>query len=92
MSERTEALMRIVVGIISGLILGIWQIAVKIISIINGIYVISTNERHVGMAEFCNRWNTQAYKYIRYLTFASNERPFPFTDLGKDILPYDKKK
>jgi len=32
MSERTEALMRIVVGIISGIIMGLWKALIQIMS------------------------------------------------------------
>jgi hypothetical protein len=44
------------------------------------------------MAEFCNMWNYQGYRFIRYLSFISNERPFPFGGLGKCPDKFDPKK
>ena len=35
MSERKEALMRIVVGIVTGIVLGIWKMAIQIVAILN---------------------------------------------------------
>ena len=92
MSERGEAIVRIFVGIVSGIILGIWKIAVEILTIFHWIYVILTGERHEGIAKFSNKYCTQDYKFNRYITFATNERPFPFNESGKDILPVVMKK
>jgi len=91
-SERGEAIIRILVGIISGVILGIWKFAVGILTIFHWIYVILTGERHEGIAKFSNLYCTQHYKFSRYITFVTNERPFPFNETGKDILPVVMKK
>ena len=82
MGERLEALIRIVVGVISGIILSLWMVIVRIATFIHWIYVIFNGKRSKGLAEFCNLWNTQIYRFIRYMTFTTNERPFPFTTLG----------
>ena len=89
MSERTEALMRIVVGIISGIILGLWKLVAEIVSIIHWFYVMFAGKRSRDLAEFCNAWNTQVYRYIRYMTFSTNARPFPFSEIGVVIHPVD---
>ena len=91
MSERKEAWMRIVVGIVSGIILGLWKILVEIISIFHWFYVIFTGRRSKGIADFCNMWATQIYRFIRYMTFTTNSRPFPFSDLGKEMHPVEMK-
>lgn len=82
MSERKEAWMRILVGIISGIILGIWKFLVEVITIFHWLYTIFSGKRIKDIAEFCNIWTTQAYRFIRYMTFTTNSRPFPFSDLG----------
>ena len=92
MSERKEALMRILVAIVSGIIIGIWKILVELVSIFHWFYVLFTNKRNKGIAEFCNLWTTQAYRFIRYMMFTTNSRPFPFSDLGKILHPVDMKK
>ena len=91
MSERTEALMRIVVGIISGIILGLWKIVAEIVSIIHWFYVMFAGKRSRDLAEFCNAWNTQVYRYIRYMTFSTNARPFPFSEIGSVLHPVEIK-
>ena len=83
--------MRIVVVIVSGIILGLWKILVDIISIFHWFYVIFTGRRSKGMAEFCNVWATQIYRFIRYMSFATNSRPFPFSELGNELRPVEMK-
>ena len=91
MSERKEAWMRIVVGIISGIILGLWKVLVELISIFHWLYIIFTGRRSKDIAEFCNLWPTQAYRFLRYMTFTTNSRPFPFSDFGKVLHPVEMK-
>ena len=92
MSERKEAWMRIIVVIISGIIIGLWKLLVEAISIFHWIYVIFKGKRSKGIAEFCNLWVAQAYLFLRYATFTTNSRPFPFSGLGKVLEPVEIKK
>ncbi|NQU98639.1 DUF4389 domain-containing protein [Candidatus Woesearchaeota archaeon] len=89
MSERVEALMRIVVSIISGIILGLWKALIQIIALIHWIIAIITGKRMRDLANFCEIWNSQVYIYLRYLTFVSNKRPFPFSSLEKNISEFE---
>ncbi len=91
MSERIEALMRIVVGIVSGIILGIWKALIQILGIAHWIIVLITGERNKGIADFSETWNSQVYVFLRYMTFVTNERPFPFNPLEKNMTKFEKK-
>ncbi len=91
MSERKEAWMRIVIGIISGIILGLWKLLVEVLSIFHWFYVLFKGKRSKSLADFSNVWTTQAYRYVRYMTFTTNSRPFPFSDLGDVLHPIDIK-
>lgn len=82
-SERKEAWFRILVAIISGILLGVWKAIIIILSIINWIVVVFSGKRNKSIAEFCEYWNTETYKFIRYLTFVSNKRPFPFSSIER---------
>ena len=82
-SERKEAWFRIIVAIVTGIILSIWRALVIILSIVNWFIVVFSGKRNKGIADFCEYWNTELYRFVRYLTFVSNERPFPFSDLKK---------
>ncbi len=88
MSERKEAFMRIIVGIVTGIILGIWKAAIQIVALLNFIITIFTNQRNKDLAYFCEIWNTQMYVFLRYLNFVSNKRPFPFTSIEKNISKF----
>ena len=92
MSERKEAWMRILVGIVSGIIIGLWKAVVEIASIFHWFYVLFTGKRSKGIAEFCNLWIPNAYRFIRYMAFTTNVRPFPFNDMEKPMHPVEMKK
>ncbi|MEK6873369.1 MAG: DUF4389 domain-containing protein [Nanoarchaeota archaeon] len=82
-SERKEAWFRIIVCIISGIILGLWKVIIVVLGIINWLIAVFSGKRNKDIANFCEYWNSEAYKYIRYLTFVSNKRPFPFSEVER---------
>jgi len=81
--ERKEAWIRIIVAIVTGIILSVWKCLIGILSIVHWFIVVFTGKRKREIAEFCEYFNTTVYKLTRYLTFVSNERPFPFTKLDR---------
>ena len=89
-SERIEALMRIVVGIISGIILSLWKSLIQILGVIHWIIVIISGKRQRGIAKFSEIWNSQIYVFLRYMTFVSNKRPFPFNELEPNMSKFGK--
>ena len=90
MDERKEILMRIVVAIVSGIILAVWRWLILIFSLINWIYTLFAGKRLKELAELSEIWNTQTYIYLRYLTMVTNERPFPFRSLTKNISKFKR--
>tara|TARA_Y100000296_G_C4940588_1_gene141260 strand:- start:214 stop:483 length:270 start_codon:yes stop_codon:yes gene_type:complete len=89
MDERTESLMRIVVGIASGIILSVWQVFIRILAIVNFLIALFAGKRNKEIALLCEIWNTQVYIFLRYMTFVSNKRPFPFTPLEKNFSKFE---
>ena len=87
--ERKEAWMRIVVAIVSGIVLGIWRYFIIVLGILNWIYAVFKGKRNSEFAKLCEIWNTQTYVFLRYLTFVSNERPFPFSSLTENISKFE---
>lgn len=87
--ERGEALMRIVVGIVSGIIIYVWAYLIALFFIINLVYTIIKGKRMQELAEMSEVWNTQAYTFYRYMTFLSNKRPFPFESLEKEMNEFE---
>ncbi len=82
-SEKKEAWFRIIVLIVTGIILGVWKVLITILAVINWLIVVFSGKRNKGLAEFSEYWNTETYKFLRYLTFVSNRRPFPFSDMER---------
>jgi len=88
-NERKEALMRIFVFVVSGMILVLWRSLIYILVIINLIYTLIFGRRLKEFVKMGQFWNAQWHQFWTYIIFASNERPFPFGKLqrgtGKSI-------
>jgi sorbitol-specific phosphotransferase system component IIC len=91
MGERAEALMRIIVLIVTGIILGLWKILIEIFIMINFIWTLISGKRIKDLADLSELWNTQVYVFLRYMTFVSNERPMPFNTMTKSFSKFSKK-
>jgi hypothetical protein len=81
--EKKEAWFRILVLIVTGIILTVWRSLIIILVIINWFIVLFSGRRNKELALFCEYWNTEWYKFIRYITFVSNKRPFPFSKMER---------
>ena len=90
MRERTEALMRIIVAVVSGIILWVWFILIKIFILVNFTWTLIAGKRIRDVAELSEMWNTQKYVFVKYMIFLTNERPFPFEKLTKNMSKYKK--
>jgi len=82
-SEREELLWRILVAIVSGIIIWLWAYLIAILIVVHWVIILFTGKKEKALSDFCNIWNVEAYRFMRYLTFETNERPFPFTDLKR---------
>lgn len=82
-SEMKEAWFRIIVLIVSGIFLSIWKMLVILFAIVNWLIVVFSGKRKRDFAEFSEYWNTESYKYLKYLTFVTNKRPFPFSNMER---------
>ena len=82
-SEQKEACFRILVLVVAGIVLAVWRVLIILIAIVNWFIVIFKGKRNKDLAGFSEYWNTELYKFSRYLTFVSNKRPFPFSDLER---------
>ena len=90
-NERTEVLMRIFVGIVSGIILAVWKWLIVLFFLINWVYVLFAGKRLKELAELSEVWNTQWYTFQRYLIFVTNRRPFPFNKLEKSMSRFERR-
>jgi hypothetical protein len=90
-TERLEALMRILICIVSGIILVVWRSFIYILVLVNFIYTLCAGRRLKEVAELSEIWNTQWYIFQRYIIFVSNRRPFPFGKLEKKMSKFEHK-
>lgn len=81
--EKKEAWFRIIVAVVSGFILGIWKGLIQILAVVNWLIVIFSGKRNADLANFCEYWNTEIYKFTKYMTFVTNKRPFPFSRMER---------
>jgi hypothetical protein len=88
-SERKEALMRIVVGIVSGIIFYFWTYVIVAFMVVNFFYTLIKGNRSKDLANLCEIYNSQVYSFYKYMTFVSNQRPFPFESLAKNISKFE---
>jgi hypothetical protein len=88
-TERKEIWMRILVGVVTGMILYIWAYLIGLFFIINFIYGIFKGKRLRDLSELSEIWNSQIYVFLRYMNFVSNKRPFPFKTLEKSLSKFN---
>jgi len=84
-TERKEAWMRIIVGIVSGIVLYVWFWFIAVLFVINLVCAIFGGKKIKQLAELSEVWNTQVYIYFSYMTFVSNQRPLPFGKLEENL-------
>ena len=85
MDERKEGLLRILIAIVSGMIFYFWGWLIFILTIINLIYVFISKMKIKEFEIFCEEFSKELNMFIRYITFISNERPFPFKRVLRKI-------
>jgi Domain of unknown function (DUF4389) len=83
--EKKEAWMRIPLFIISGFILNIWGFFIFCFALVQLILILVKNKKEKELLRMCNIYLVQLYVFVKYVTFLSNERPFPFGDFKKEI-------
>ena len=79
--EQKEALIRIIVGFVSGIVLYVWGVLIFVLFVVHWVMVLFSGKRDKGLADFCEYWNSEMYRFLRYMTFATNVRPFPFSEM-----------
>jgi len=83
--EKKEAWMRIPICIISGFILYVWGFFVLIFALVQFILILSKDKKNKELSRMCDVYLIQLYTFVRYVTFLSDKRPFPFGELEKEI-------
>ncbi len=85
-SERREAWMRIPIAIVSGFILEVWGFFIFCFAIAQLVIILVEGKKNKDLLKMSQVYLIQLYTFVKYITFISNERPFPFEDLKKSIV------
>lgn len=76
--KSSETWLRLVFMIVMILIWGISRIVVLAVVAIQFFWVLFTGETNQQLRQFGQSLAIYTYQIVRYLTFNTNERPFPF--------------
>jgi sorbitol-specific phosphotransferase system component IIC len=88
--ERKEGWMRIPIFVVSGILLSLWKCLICILTIIHWFIVVIGGKRIRSIAKFSEMFNTQVYIFLRYVTFVTNRRPFPFENLTPNLSQFER--
>ncbi|HOF44159.1 MAG TPA: DUF4389 domain-containing protein [Candidatus Pacearchaeota archaeon] len=83
--NKGEVWMRIPVFIISGIILYVWGFFIFCFAIAQFVLILFKGKREKELLKMSNIYLVQLHIFIRYVTFLSDKRPFPFGELEKEI-------
>ncbi len=83
--ERKEAWMRIPIAIVSGFILEVWGFFIFCFAIAQLVLILVEGKKNKELLKMSEVYLIQIYTFVKYITFISNERPFPFGNLKKEI-------
>ena len=76
--KSSETWLRLVFMLVMILIYGISRIVVVAVMAIQFFYVLFTGQINEQLRQFGQSLAIYSYQIVRYLTFNTNERPFPF--------------
>ena len=83
--EKREAWMRIPIAIVSGFILDVWGFFIFCFALVQLVLILAKDKKEKELLRMCNVYLVQLYVFVKYVTFLSDKRPFPFRDLEKEI-------
>ena len=81
--NKKELWMRIPVFILSGIILHVWGFFVLIFSLAQLVLLLVEGKKEKEFTHISSMFSNQIYTFFKYITFLSDERPFPFSKIKK---------
>jgi hypothetical protein len=83
MKSKRDIWMRIPVFIVSGAILYVWGFFVLIFSLVQLIFILTEKRKEKEFLNISSMFSNQVYCFFRYVSFISEEKPFPFEKIKK---------
>jgi hypothetical protein len=81
--NKRELWTRIPVFILSGAILYVWGFFTLIFSLAQFVFILIGDKKEKEFLHISNLFSKQIYTFFKYITFLSDERPFPFSKMKK---------
>lgn len=69
------------------IIFSIMETVIQVSIVFQFVYMFFAHKPNDSVRNFTNRATSYVYQILRYVTMNTNERPFPFADLPKELEP-----
>ncbi len=84
--ERTDTAFRMLYSLLFALVISVLETVVGVLVIFQLLYTLITKrEPSRRVPDFGNRLATYFYRMLRYLTYNSDDLPFPFSDFPEAL-------
>jgi hypothetical protein len=83
MKSKRNIWMRIPVFILSGAILYVWGFFVLIFSLVQLVLMLTEKKKEKEILNISSMFSNQVYCFFKYISFISEEKPFPFGEIKK---------
>ena len=80
LSNIQHSWQRLLLVVLFLLVFGVVEMVVWVVVIAQGAFVLFTRSPNAQLTGFGSRLSRYAYDILRYVTFCSDLRPFPFAD------------
>lgn len=83
MRSKKNIWMRIPIFFVSGIILYVWMFFTLIFSIVQLVLMLTENKKEKEFLHFSSLFINQGSCYFKYISFLSEEKPFPWGKMEK---------
>jgi Domain of unknown function (DUF4389) len=83
MKSKRNIWMRIPVFILSGMILYVGGFFVLIFSLVQLVLMLTEKKKEKEILNISSMFSNQVYCFFKYISFISEEKPFPFGEIKK---------
>ena len=83
MKNKRDIWMRIPIFFLSGMMLNVWAFFILIFSLVQLVLMLLEDKTEKEFLTISSMFSDQIYCFFRYISFVSEEKPFPFGKLGK---------
>lgn len=87
--SRKQIAFRLLYTVFFVVLLEILKLVIQLTVVFQYVFLFITTDYNEPVRKFSNKIAVYAYRLMRYVTLAENERPFPFSDFPPEMDPID---